>query len=59
MVTENIDMLLKNVQKAIIPIVQSILDEKTIARLLEHILNPGLDKIEVLLRAKAKELFNS
>ncbi|EXJ65394.1 hypothetical protein A1O7_01735 [Cladophialophora yegresii CBS 114405] len=55
-VMECIDMLLKDVQKAIIPIIQGVLDEKTIKGLLEYILNPGLDKIEASLRVKTKEL---
>ncbi|KIW71962.1 hypothetical protein PV04_00188 [Phialophora macrospora] len=55
-VMECIDMLLKDVQKAIIPIIEDILDEKTIKGLLEYIFNPGLDKIEAALRIKTKEL---
>ncbi|ETI26987.1 hypothetical protein G647_10086 [Cladophialophora carrionii CBS 160.54] len=55
-VMDCIDMLLKDVQKAIKPIIEDILDEKTITGLLEYILNPGLDKIEDSLRVKTKEL---
>jgi hypothetical protein len=49
-------MLLKDVQKAIIPIIEDILDEKSITGLLEYIFNPGLDEIEAALRIKTKEL---
>jgi hypothetical protein len=55
-VMECIDMLLKDVQKAIVPIIEDILDEKSITGLLEYIFNPGLDKIEAALRTKTKEL---
>jgi hypothetical protein len=55
-VMECIDMLLKDVQKAIIPIIEDILDEKSITGLLEYIFNPGLDEIEAALRIKTKEL---
>lgn len=57
-VAECIDELLKDIQKAIMPIIHDILDEKSITGLLEHILNPGLDKIEESLRVKTKELLN-
>ena len=55
-VEECINELLEDVQKAIIPIVKDTLDEKSLTGLLEHIINPSLDKIEGSLRAKTKEL---
>jgi hypothetical protein len=58
MVNKCIDRLLEDVQKAILPIVQDVLDEKSSTRLLEHIINPCLDKIEVSLRIKVEELLN-
>jgi GTPase SAR1 family protein len=57
-VTECIDTLLEDVHKAILPIVRTVLDEKSSTGLLEHIINPSLDKIEVSLRMKTDELLH-
>jgi hypothetical protein len=55
-VEECIDWLLEDVQKTVIPILQDVLDEKSLTGVLEHIVNPSLDKIEASLRLKTKEL---
>ena len=56
--TECIGKLLEDAQKAILPIVRSVLDEKSSTGLVEHVINPSLDKIEVSLRIKTDELLN-
>lgn len=53
---ECIDSLLEDVQKAVMPILQDILDEKSLTGVLEHIINSSIDKIELSLRSKTKEL---
>jgi GTPase SAR1 family protein len=55
-VIDCIDTLLEDVQKALLPIVRDVLDEKSSAGLVEHIINPSLDKIELSLRLKTNEL---
>ena len=55
-VTECIDTLLEDVQKAIVPVVRAVLDEKSSSGLLEHIINPSIERIEALLRKKTEEL---
>ena len=55
-VTECIDTLLEDVQNAIMPIVRDVLDEKSSSGLLEHIINPSIEKIEASLREKTGEL---
>jgi Dynamin family/Dynamin central region len=58
MVAECIDRLLEDVHKAIVPIIRHILDEKSSTGLLEHIVTPSLDKIEMSLRMKTTELLS-
>ncbi|OQV10939.1 Dynamin central domain-containing protein [Cladophialophora immunda] len=55
-VTECIDNLLGDVRRAIMPILQGVLDEKSLRSLLEYVINPNLEKIEEALRVKATEL---
>jgi len=58
MATECIGKLLKDAQNAILPIVRTVLDEKSSMGLEEHVINPSLDKIEVSMRMKTDELLN-
>ncbi|KIW99024.1 uncharacterized protein Z519_00687 [Cladophialophora bantiana CBS 173.52] len=55
-VADCIDNLLGDVRKAIIPMLQDILDEKSFRGLLEHVINSGIEKIEETLRVKTTEL---
>lgn len=57
-VIECIDRLLRDVHKAILPTVRKVLDGKSSTGLLEHIINPCLDKSEASLWIKVDELLN-
>ncbi|OAP61908.1 hypothetical protein AYL99_04111 [Fonsecaea erecta] len=55
-VTGCIDDLLGDIRKAITPMLQEVLDEKSLRGLLEHLINPRLEKIEEEVRVKTAEL---
>jgi hypothetical protein len=57
-VTECIDTLVKDVQKAIIHALKEVIDDKSLEALLEHVLNRKLSRIEQSLRIKTKELLS-
>ena len=58
MATVCVDKLLQAVQKTMTPMVRAILDERSSERLIDTVINPSLDKIEVSLRMKTDELLN-
>ncbi|OAL18229.1 hypothetical protein AYO22_10807 [Fonsecaea multimorphosa] len=55
-VTECIDVLLGDVRKAIMPMLEEVLDEKSLRGLLEYVINPRLETIEEAVRVKTTEL---
>ncbi|KIW80365.1 hypothetical protein Z517_06980 [Fonsecaea pedrosoi CBS 271.37] len=57
-VTRCIDGLLGDVHKATMPMLRETLDETSMKRLLEYVIEPGLEKIEDALRGKTTELLN-
>lgn len=54
--TSYIETLLSDLQKAVLPVLQDIVDDRSSDGLLRHIINPKFDELEASLRSKAAEL---
>lgn len=55
-VNQQCEILLEDVQKAIVPILREVLDEKSVAQLLRHVIEPSLRKLEESLRSTTENL---
>ena len=56
--TNYIELLLSDLQKAVLPMLKNVVDDKSCEGLLRHLINPRFDELETTLRSKTAELLD-